>query len=179
MLIIIGSIILGFVLLILFEVFIATLGENEIYKNPERTPRTFGSSSGQELKYLVMGDSTAAGQGAPYEEGFAIKTSAHLAERYKVTMVNTGVSGAKIEEILADQVPFVEKFKPDIVLISMSANDTVRLTSLEKIRSGLREEKQHILAFKYRTLLQWKISMAISHLCSRFLQNYLHIILMK
>ena len=113
MLLIAGSIIIGLILLILFEVFIATLGEKEIYKNPERTPRTFGSSSGQEIKYLVMGDSTSAGQGAAYEEGFAVKTSEHLAERYRITMVNTGISGAKIDEVLADQVPFAEEFKPD------------------------------------------------------------------
>ncbi len=145
MLILLGSIVLGLVVLIALEVFIATLGVNEVYKNPERKPMQFGTD-GQEIKYLVMGDSTSAGQGTSYETSFAVKTAQHLSEKYKVTMINSGISGAKIQEVLDDQVPFAEEFKPDVVIISMSANDVVRLTSTDKIKSGLTETLDRVIA---------------------------------
>ncbi|MBA3724730.1 MAG: hypothetical protein H0W89_07680 [Candidatus Levybacteria bacterium] len=145
MLIIFLSLIIGFIILIVIEVFLATLGENEVYKNPERSPRTFGTN-GPTIKYLIMGDSTSAGQGTTYDTSFAVKTAEHLAETYKVTMINSGISGAKIREVLDDQVPFAEEFKADVVIFSMSANDVVRLTSTEKIKSGLTETLDRVIA---------------------------------
>lgn len=132
MLIIAASIVGGIILLIGIEAFFAQFGEEVLFKNPDRKPQTFGRE-GKPLKYLVMGDSTAVGQGTTPENGFAVQTAQQLAKEYKVTMINTGVSGAKVKGILDDQVPIAEKFKPDLVIISMTANDTVRLTNLDSV----------------------------------------------
>lgn len=99
-------------------------------------PRSFGTD-GAPLTYLVMGDSTAAGVGADYEQGIAISTARALGESRRVTMVNAGVSGAKMGDVLREQLPTVASLKPDLVLLSVGANDVIRLTPRGSIRRDL------------------------------------------
>lgn len=110
---------------------------DEPFRNPDRTPRTFGSG-GTPLRYVVMGDSTAAGQGADYERGIAVGTATHLATRGAVTMTNMGISGAKVADVVADQIAPAVASKPDVVLLSVTANDVIRLTPVRSMERGLR-----------------------------------------
>lgn len=117
-----------------------------------RAPQTLGS--GSPLTYVVMGDSSSISQGSDYEDGYAVASARHLAEEYQVTFVNVGISGATARSVLEEQLSKAVKYKPDIVLLAVGANDTTHFTSgksiqasLQKIIDGLRKAnpKVHIV----------------------------------
>lgn len=129
---------IGFIVLLVVEGFIARSGPKESFKNPERKVRRFGNSNNK-IKYMVMGDSTGAGQGADYEKGIAVRTAEHLARTYSVNLLNASVSGAKVKDILNDQIKEVKKYKPDVILVSIGANDVTGLTLPQQLQSQLDE----------------------------------------
>ncbi|MDN5274971.1 MAG: lysophospholipase L1-like esterase [Candidatus Saccharibacteria bacterium] len=105
--------------------------------NIPRAPQTSGQ--GLKLTYVIMGDSTSIGQGAEYRRSYAVATTSHLANSYRVTLTNTGVSGAKIGDVLDDQLSKVVALKPDVVLLGIGANDTTHFTNLKRIQQSLQE----------------------------------------
>jgi lysophospholipase L1-like esterase len=91
-------------------------------------PRTFGTG-GETLQYLVLGDSTAVAQGGDYEQGIAVGTAGHLARgSRRVELTNVAVSGARIEDVLTEQLPRADLAQADLVLVDAGANDVVHLT---------------------------------------------------
>ncbi|HXG90647.1 MAG TPA: SGNH/GDSL hydrolase family protein [Vicinamibacterales bacterium] len=108
-------------------------------------PLSFGSS-GAVIRYVVLGDSTAAGVGAPYEDGIAVQTARHLGETSQVTMHNFGVSGARMRDVLEKQLAQAEALRPNLVLLSVAANDVTHLTSIPSMRRRLREIVQRLRA---------------------------------
>ncbi|GAC1429527.1 MAG: SGNH/GDSL hydrolase family protein [Thermoanaerobaculia bacterium] len=102
----------------------------------DRAPVTFGSQ-GSALAYVVLGDSTAAGVGADYEDGIAIGTARTLGLSQRVTMTNLGVSGARIDDVVREQLPAAVKLRPDVVLLSVGANDVTHLTFVRSMRASL------------------------------------------
>lgn len=105
---------------------------------PDRT-LSFGQGT-PELTYAVLGDSTAAGQGAPYERGIAVQTARGLAQDGRaVNLINAGVSGATFEDVLERQLPVVTSARPDLVLISVGANDLTHLAVSSKLENQLAE----------------------------------------
>jgi lysophospholipase L1-like esterase len=102
-----------------------------------RAPRTFGT--GPKLTYVVMGDSTSIGQGAEYKDSYAMQTAEHLAQEHTITLHNTGVSGARVQDLLTDQLPKAVALKPDVVLLGIGANDTTHFTSLEQIQDAMQK----------------------------------------
>lgn len=91
------------------------------------------------ITYVILGDSTAAGVGAAPEHGIAAVTAKHLARSHRIEMTNLGVSGAKLRDVVEGQLPAAETLKPDLVLLSASANDVIRLTSVRSMRKSLVE----------------------------------------
>jgi len=108
-------------------------------------PVTFGTS-GELVRYVVLGDSTAAGVGAAAEDGIAIRTARHLGLTRRVTMRNLGVSGARMRDVLDQQLPEAEAFAPDLVLISAGANDVTHLTPIPSMRRRLRQTVSRLRA---------------------------------
>ncbi|MEJ7825621.1 MAG: SGNH/GDSL hydrolase family protein [Solirubrobacteraceae bacterium] len=101
------------------------------YRPPSQAPRSFGQpGGGPPLRYVVLGDSTATGRGAPYERGIAVLTARHLAAGRQVTLTNLAVSGARMGDVRRDQLPAAVRIAPDAVLISAGANDVTGLTRL-------------------------------------------------
>jgi lysophospholipase L1-like esterase len=103
-----------------------------------RVPRTFGTE-GPTVIYVVIGDSTAAAVGATEEEGIAIATARALAETHRVVLTNLGVSGARARDVLEDQLRAAEALRPDVVLLTVGANDVTHLTPLCTIRKSIAE----------------------------------------
>lgn len=95
------------------------------------------SGSGEPLSYAVMGDSTAISQGSDYKDGFVVASIAHLSTKFKVTSINTAISGATTEEVRNDQLAQVLRFRPDVVLLSAGANDVTHFTRLEVTRESV------------------------------------------
>jgi lysophospholipase L1-like esterase len=106
-------------------------GSPEPFTNPSREPVHLGS--GSPITLVVMGDSTAAGQGSPYESGIAMRCVRFLAQRHRVTLINLGVSGATTPEVMSAQLESACQFKPDIVLIASGANDATHFTASDRI----------------------------------------------
>ena len=106
------------------------------FHNPTRDTLHFGTA-GPRLAYVVLGDSTAAGQGAPYEDGIAVLTARELAKTRTVMLSNFAVSGARTRDILTVQLPAAERARPDLVLISVGANDVTHLTTIRSVRTSI------------------------------------------
>jgi len=91
------------------------------------------------LVFTVLGDSTAAGEGARYEDGIAVMTARKLGETHDVMFNNFAVSGAKTRDVLQKQMPAAEASKPDLVLLSVGANDVTHLTPIRSVRKSLEQ----------------------------------------
>ena len=123
---------------------------------PLRAPsasRTFGAG-GERLQYLVLGDSTAVAEGGSYEQGLAVETAGHLARGGRgVELTNVAVSGARVHDVLTEQLPRADLAHADLVLLDAGANDVVHLT-----RSGaVARDLERIV----KTLLQANCKMKI------------------
>ena len=77
-------------------------------------------------RVVWLGDSTAAGVGASSSAGALPSQVADGLAAPEVAVL--AVSGARVGDVLADQVPKVAALRPDLVLISVGANDTIHLT---------------------------------------------------
>lgn len=96
---------------------------------PLRLDATVGGPSDQgALRMVWLGDSTAAGVGSGSAEGaLPRQVAARLGRPVELTVL--AESGARVDDVLADQVPGVAHLRPDVVLISVGANDVVHLTT--------------------------------------------------
>jgi len=109
------------------------------YRAPSPAPRAFGVTDAElpRLRYVVLGDSTATGRGAPYDRGIAVATAGHLAARRPVTLTNLAVSGARFGDLRRNQLPAAVRSRPDIVLVAAGANDVTGLTRVGSVRADL------------------------------------------
>ncbi len=81
---------------------------------------------GEGRRVVWLGDSTAAGVGASTSAGALVS---QVADGLPATSVSVlAVSGARVADVLEDQVPKVAGLEPRLILISVGANDTIHLT---------------------------------------------------
>jgi lysophospholipase L1-like esterase len=104
-----------------------------------REPQILGV--GTPLTYVVMGDSTSIGQGTDYKNSYAATSAQYLAKTHEVTFINTGISGAKVSDVIKTQLDQATINRPDIVLLGVGANDTTHFTRLSDLQTSL----QHII----------------------------------
>lgn len=90
--------------------------------------------SGASLRMVWLGDSTAAGVGAT-SRALALPRRVATALHRPVDVVNLAVSGARVQDVMDDQVGELAALNPDVVLVSIGANDAVHLTSRARFRS--------------------------------------------
>lgn len=145
MLFLIISIVIIFLFITILETIIARNGITNDFPSPKREPVEYGKQ-GKKLIYLLMGDSTAAGQGAAYTDGIGVHTAIHLSKNYHVSFINTGFSGATIKDVLFDQTSILKEVTPDIVLISAGANDATRLRNFSQVKKDMETIIERILA---------------------------------
>lgn len=101
---------------------------------------TFGDPDGGTLRFVVMGDSTAAGLGADDPSGaYATILAERLARErdVRVELIALGVSGARVVDVLNEQVPQVRALDPDLVFIGIGANDVTHVTPLARIEKQM------------------------------------------
>jgi lysophospholipase L1-like esterase len=80
-----------------------------------------------------LGDSTAAGVGAStVERAIPLRVAAALDR--PVDVVGRAVSGDRVADVVADQLDGLEALRPDVVLVSIGANDVIHLTSRADFR---------------------------------------------
>lgn len=130
--VIIISLVIGLLLFVVGEIlYIRYNGSQVARPNISRQEQTLGN--GSPLAYVVMGDSTAVSQGGTYSEGYATKTAAFLARHHAVRWINVAVSGARASDVLHQQLPLAVKYRPDVVLIAVGANDITHVTNISKV----------------------------------------------
>lgn len=87
------------------------------------------------LRFLVIGDSTAVGTGASKPQD---STAGQLGAQYPTAdIINKGVNGAKTHE-LPDRFAEFEDKQFDLVLVQIGGNDIVRFTNLTDVETNLR-----------------------------------------
>lgn len=82
-----------------------------------------------DILYVALGDSAAQGLGASAPEfGYVGLLADRIvaASGHTVRVVNLSVSGAKIADVLADQLPPLRDLDPDILTVDIGANDIRR-----------------------------------------------------
>jgi lysophospholipase L1-like esterase len=100
-------------------------------------PRKLTIGNGPPLTFIVIGDSTAIGQGASYKEGVAYKSAVFLAKNRTVTLINLGISGATSPKVLQNQADAAAALKANIVLICVGANDVTHLSRLKTVENSV------------------------------------------
>lgn len=94
---------------------------------PAQARLSYGQSVKDPNPYtvVVLGDSTAQGIGAQsVDESFGARVAQSLAEGGRqVDLINLAVSGAQADDVLAYQAPLMKDLQPDLVLLSVGAND--------------------------------------------------------
>ena len=88
---------------------------------------------GPALRLVWLGDSTAAGVGASSVE-HAIPHLVAAALDRPVDVVSRAVSGDRVADVVADQLDGLAELRPDVVLVSVGANDVIHLTSRADFR---------------------------------------------
>lgn len=132
----IPALIIVFVAVIFVEIELARRGPRLEFQNPSSAPITLGR--GTPLTYAVMGDSTAAGEGASSPgTGIANMTAQFLAKNHAVTFVNLAMSGARTKDVLSLQTGKAAGYKPDVVLLSVGANDVTHVTPTRSVHTDL------------------------------------------
>ena len=82
--------------------------------------------------YVAIGDSVAQGLGASSpDHGYVGLIANDIAARTKrpVRVINLSVTGAKVGDVVRDQLPQLTDLKPDLVTLDIGANDVHRATS--------------------------------------------------
>jgi len=90
-------------------------------------------------RIVWLGDSTAAGVGASSSAGALPSQVADGLAASGASVTDLAVSGARVADVLADQAPKVAGLQPDLVLISVGANDTIHLTGRGAFRHTYEE----------------------------------------
>lgn len=101
----------------------------------DQSDRSLGSGPG--LRYIAAGDSTAVGVGATdFTKSYPYKVAEYLAKARDVAYKNIAVKGYTTADVLKKQLEQIISFKPDVVTISMGANDATHLVGANKIISN-------------------------------------------
>jgi len=101
--------------------------------------RTVGrSGSRRPLRMVWLGDSTACGQGVhDADDALPLRVAAGLDRPVEVRVVARG--GARAADVLRDQLPRLEGIAPDVVLVTVGANDASHLTPRRRFARHYRE----------------------------------------
>lgn len=127
---------------------VASCGTTADRPQPRRAPSTIEMyGAGDTLYYLVLGDSTAVAEGGTYANGIAVATARHLAAGgRRVVLKNLGVSGARMRDVVHEQLPRLDSFTPDLVLLAAGANDVTHLTSAASLERDLQRVIEVLVA---------------------------------
>ena len=102
---------------------------------------TFGDPGDEAITLVVMGDSTAAGLGTnePSHAYPQVLARRLASDGYRVDLRVFGLSGARVKDVLEEQLPQALEVDPDYGFIGIGANDVTHLTSLGDVRADMSE----------------------------------------
>ena len=135
----VASVVLGFAVLLGAEIYLAYTREYLPTAPALELGGTFGEPDARPLRFTVLGDSTAAGLGAGSpDRAYASVLSRRLAKRdWRVELTAFGVSGARVHDLLVDQVPKAIASEPDLVFVGIGANDVSHVTPISRVQEDM------------------------------------------
>jgi lysophospholipase L1-like esterase len=96
----------------------------------------FGDSSLPTLRICVLGDSTVTAPGVvPPSAAWAQRMGRRLGDRFSVELQSVAVGGSKVRDVLTKQVAPAIELDPDVMVISVGANDALRGTPLVRFEA--------------------------------------------
>lgn len=105
----------------------------------------------ESIRLVALGDSAAQGIGADSpEEGFVGRIEQYIQQKTgkPVYVANISVTGAKVADVLENQLPRLKDLNPDIIVLSVSGNDANKQIDINgfkedinKLYSGLPADK--------------------------------------
>lgn len=103
----------------------------------------FGDAANPTLRIAVLGDSsvTAPGVAGPHEIWVSLICS-RLAETRHVILESFAVGGSMADTVIAEQLPGALDFGPDVVFVSVGANDAIKGVPLQRFEENL----DHLIA---------------------------------
>ena len=143
-----GLLLLALVVVVGAEIWLALRREYLPTDPPLELDATFGPPEGPILRFVVLGDSTSAGLGTDAEHAYATVLSERLADATgrRIELTVLGVSGARVDDVAADQVPAAVALDPDLVFVGIGANDVTHLTPLARIEENMGRALDALLA---------------------------------
>jgi acyl-CoA thioesterase I len=119
-----------------------------------------GKTSKQILKIGVIGDSTAAGQGSnQFEDNFSLQylKKSSLSDNYQIFYQNFAISGATSQDVIENQLTKLEVFKPNLVLVSIGANDVTGSVSEQKYEENIKLITDKLKSFEMENPLKFEV----------------------
>lgn len=98
-------------------------------------------NAAQEFKLVALGDSTVQAIGATKPlKGIVGKAAEYAAQKTRrpVHITNLGKSGGKIADVTSQQLPKLKEMQPDLVLVSVGANDATKQTDIAEFERNYR-----------------------------------------
>lgn len=138
-------------------------------------------SGGTTIRYIAAGDSTAVGEGASdAQHSYPYLIAEHLAQensqKNTVDYRNVAVEGAETQDVIDKQLRQIIAYDPDIVTISIGANDRTHLRSNAYIYKNFQTIIETLTAqthatiyvadipnFHNQTLLPWPYVVFMEH----------------
>lgn len=98
----------------------------------------FGDPSHPTLRVAVLGDSsvTAPGVTGPHEIWVSVVCS-RLADTRHVILQSFAVGGSMAHDVIADQLDNAITFEPDVVFVSVGANDAIKGVPIRRFEANL------------------------------------------
>ena len=98
----------------------------------------FGDPASPTLRVAVLGDSsvTAPGVTGPHEIWVSL-VCARLAETRHIVLRSFAVGGSRAHDVIAGQLEGAIAFAPDVVFVSVGANDVIKGVSLRRFEANL------------------------------------------
>ena len=132
-----GSVLLGYGLLYGGRVILLQRAGRRLVARTQSFPRSFRVGNGRPRRIAFLGDSTAVGVGVERLEAtlpYLVASGIGGA----VETVNLGISGARLAEVVRDELPRLAPGAWDCVFVSASANDATHGTSADDFERSYR-----------------------------------------
>jgi lysophospholipase L1-like esterase len=127
------------------------LAKTTAHENGNKLQISQNQSDDRALDILVIGDSTALGQGGDtIQEGFSFQYAEYLSRKQgiNINITNIGVSGARVQDILQNQIPKAKELNWDVLMVSLGANDVTAIDSISNFQLDMGTFTQTIKQFK-------------------------------
>lgn len=98
-------------------------------------------------RYLALGDSFTIGTGTTPDRSFpAVLVNRWWDQGLECDLRNPAVNGYTTDDLIREELPLVESYRPDLITLLIGANDIVAGSREERYRAQLRRIHERVVA---------------------------------